>query len=75
MGVYVGSLGRLVWALPQDLFGVCLRLVALLLAWAGVRAWRRRAAEQVRAQQVPARRLGGAGAVDRVRGLQKPVSV
>ena len=41
----------MLWGLPQDLFGVCLRLVAVLLAWAGLRAWRRRAAEQVRGER------------------------
>mmetsp|Transcript_44391 Transcript_44391/g.118429 ORF Transcript_44391/g.118429 Transcript_44391/m.118429 type:complete len:221 (+) Transcript_44391:142-804(+) len=40
------SLGRWIWTLPQDLFGLCLRLLALLLAWAGFRAWRRHAARQ-----------------------------
>ena len=41
-----GSLGRWMWSLPKDAFGICLRLVALLLAWAGFRMFRKRAAEE-----------------------------
>ncbi|EKX48288.1 hypothetical protein GUITHDRAFT_151849, partial [Guillardia theta CCMP2712] len=39
------SMGRWIWSLPKDSFGLFLRLLAVLLAWAGFRFWKRKSQE------------------------------